>query len=112
MNVAEIVLYQGERRENGPVTVAEAMKKTKHFQHAGTREIAYFVAHPEEAPSILSEGAVSASPAILFCGTILTHENGNQYVEALYRQRSKGIVSGKYWLADLLPSTFHMALLN
>jgi hypothetical protein len=112
MSVAEIVLYQDERQKNGFVTVAQALSRNRHLLHAGERELAYFVARPEKVPTILSEGSIATSPVILFCGDIHTHENGNQYVKALYRGKSKGIVVGKYWLADLLPATFHMALLD
>jgi hypothetical protein len=112
MKTAEIVLYQDKRQGNGSVTVEEVIKTTKHFQHAGTREVEYFVAHPEKTPEILSEGPLATSATILFCGDILTHENGSEYVEALYREKSKGIVVGKYWLADPLPISFHMALLH
>jgi hypothetical protein len=111
MKVAEIVLYQDERQKTGQVTVAEVIKSTKELRHAGSKEIGYFVAHPEKTPDLLLEGPIALSPAILFCGTVLTHENGSKYVEALYREKSKGIVVGKYWLADPLPSTFHMAIL-
>jgi hypothetical protein len=62
--------------------------------------------------SFMDRGEDGQCVAILFCGKVIEHKNGNRYVMALRRQGPTRLVAEKYWLADPLPPSFYVALLH
>lgn len=111
MKTAEIVLYQDERQGSGQITVEQMLNKSSRKRHAGHRKMLRLLANPEEAPSVLTHRPVDGQcVALLFCGKVIEHENGNKYVMALRRKSPARLVAEKYWLADPLLPTFYMAL--
>ena len=113
MNTTEIVLYQDERQRFGQITVEQMLRKAASKRHAGHRKMNSLLVSPEKAPAILTDPPDNGEcVALLFCGKVLEHENGNKYVMALRREGPSRLVAEKYWLADPLPPTFYVALLH
>ena len=111
----EIVLYQDGRQGISTITVKDMLERAKSLQlkHAGFGEMEYLLAHPEAAPSTLTDKPENGQRvALLFCDVIVTHGNGSQYVPALIRGSTVRLEAEKYWLADPLPATFYVALLH
>lgn len=113
MNTTEIVLYQDERQMSGQITVEQMLVKAVRKRHAGHQKMDSLLASPEKAPPILKNKLEDGQcVALLFCGQVIEHENGNKYVMAITRKGRTRLVAEKYWLADPLPATFYVALLN
>ena len=111
----EIVLYQDGRQGISTITVKDMLERAKSLQlkHAGFGEMEYLLAHPEAAPSTLTDKPENGQRvALLFCDEIVTHDNGSEYVPALIRESAVSLAAEKYWLADPLSATFYVALLH
>ncbi len=113
MNVEKIVPFKENKQRSGAkhLTLRDALAVMKGVQLAGDEALAEALVSPQEAIELLlADQKSDFIPAILFCGDIHLHENGSEYVTALYLKNRSTLITEKYWLDDPLSPSFTLAI--
>ncbi|MEN9920243.1 MAG: hypothetical protein RL538_136 [Candidatus Parcubacteria bacterium] len=112
MNVEKLVPFEEvrKRKDANYPTLREVLATMEGASLAGQKELELIISSPGTVVQILSEDTTGFHPAILFCGSIHTHENGNEYVDALCLKKGTLLATEKCWLQDLVLPSFSIAL--